>query len=176
MSTALTLVNLAVVALLLARDWGHRRATLFALLRPLILSALVVPFVMPGWNFTGNGLLLELAAILIGAALGVLVCAFMRVSVDSTGQVWTDAGVPYASAWIVVALARQAFVYGCQHWFTVGLGRFLYGHHISVNAFADAIMFFMLSTVVANRLTILIRGRLMPPATAGVMTGAVPAE
>lgn len=48
MSTAITLANLAIVALVLARDLGHRRATMFALLRPLLLAAVVIPFVMSG--------------------------------------------------------------------------------------------------------------------------------
>ncbi|GIH18087.1 hypothetical protein [Rugosimonospora africana] len=160
MSTALTLANLAIVAVLLARDWGHRRVTLFALLRPLVLSAVVIPFVMPGWDLTGNGLLLELATVVAGAALGVFACLFMRVSVDANGQSWTDAGWAYALVWLAIAAARQAFIYGCQHWFTRDLGMFLVDNRISVNAFADAIMLLTLTTVVANRAAILIRGRL----------------
>src|SRR5690348_14774282 len=107
MSTALTLLNVAIVVLLLARDWGHRRVTLFGLLRPVILAAVVVPFVMPGWDLSGRGLLLILGTAVLGVALGLLTCAFMRVSVDASGQAWTDAGWPYAVAWVVIAGARQ---------------------------------------------------------------------
>lgn len=170
--SALTLANLAIVALLLARDWGHRRATLFALLRPLLLSAVVIPFVMPGWDFTGNGLLLELATVVVGAALGVCACLFMRVSADASGQVWTDAGWAYATVWVLIAAARQVFIYGCQHWFTRDLGLFLVNNRISVDAFADAVMLLTLTTVVANRAAILIRGRLSArPAALAVATG-----
>ncbi len=165
MSTALTLISIAMVVLVLARDWGHRRATLFALLRPL-LAVLVVPFVMPGWDFTGNGLLLEIAAIAVGALLGVFSNLFMRVSVDGEGRMWTDAGIGYAAVWVAVAAARQLFIYGCQHWFQRDIGMFLYNQHISVNGFADAIMFLTLATVVTNRLAILTRGRRTAPVSA----------
>lgn len=170
MATALTLGNLAIVAVLLARDWGHRRVTLFALLRPLLLSAVVIPFVMPGWDLTGNGLLLELATVVAGAALGAGACLFMRVSVDANGQAWTDAGWAYAVVWVAIVAARQAFIYGCQHWFTRALGMFLVDNHISVDAFADAIMLLTLTTVVGNRAAILIRGRLAPKRVPAVVT------
>ncbi|MFE9689630.1 hypothetical protein [Micromonospora sp. NPDC005806] len=175
MSTALTLANLAIVAVLLARDWGHRRVSLLALLRPLLLSAVVVPFVMPGWDLTGNGLLLELATVAAGALLGVLASSFMRVTVDATGRAWTDAGLAYVAVWIAIAASRQAFIYGCQHWFTRDLGAFLVGNRISVNAFADSIMLLTLTTVVANRLAILIRSRLptaSPPPRAAAPVGS----
>ncbi|MFR9780600.1 hypothetical protein ACL02O_31695 [Micromonospora sp. MS34] len=165
MSTALTLLNLTIVAVLLARDWGHRRVTLLGLLRPLLLAAVVVPFVSPGWDLAGNGLLLEISAAVVGASLGVLSCLFMRVTVDNRGQMWTDAGVAYAVTWVAIAAARQVFIYGCQHWFTRDLGMFLINNHISVNAFADSIMLLTLATMIANRLTILMRTRLAATAS-----------
>ncbi|MGW5365307.1 hypothetical protein [Actinopolymorpha pittospori] len=160
MSTALTLLNLAIVAVLLVRDWGHRRVTLFGLLRPLLLAAVVVPFVSPGWDLTSNGLVLEVLAAVVGALLGVLSCLFMRVTVDTGGQRWTQAGVAYAVAWVAIAATRQVFIYGCQHWFTRDLGMFLIDNRISVNAFADSIMLLTLATMIANRLTILVRAHL----------------
>jgi hypothetical protein len=169
MSTPLTLLNLAIVGLLLARDLGHRRVNVLAMLRPLLLAAVIVPFVMPGWDMTGNGLVLELVTVATGAGLGLLACAFMRVSVDSSGQAWTDAGVGYAVVWVVIAALRQCIIYGAQHWFTKALGRFLFDNHISVTAFADSIMLFTLTTVIANRLAILARSRAR--AVAAVATG-----
>jgi hypothetical protein len=100
----------------------------------------------------------ELGAVLAGAAIGVLTCAFMKVSVDSSGQKWTDAGVPYAAIWIVLAGARSALVYGCTHWFSYSLGMFLINNHIGVNAFGGAIMFLSLVPIVVNRLMIMARG------------------
>ncbi len=161
MSTAMTFASLAIVVLILARDFGHRRVTLFAVLRPLIAAAIVIPFVAPGWNASGDGLALEIGALLLGIAVGLLTFAFMRVSVDATGQVWTDAGYPYAVAWVVFTVARLIFVYGCEHWFTRELGTFLVGNHIAVDAFADAIIFVFLTPVVTNRIAIGIRSRMI---------------
>ena len=158
MSAALTLLSLAIVALVLARDWGHRKVTMFALLRPLI-AVVIIPFVAPGWNATGHGLVLEIVALAAGIALGLLTFAFMKVSVDANGQAWTDAGYPYAAAWIVIAAARLIIIYGSQHWFTRDLGMFLVNNHISVNAFADSIIFLSIAPVVINRLAIVIRSR-----------------
>ncbi|MEV5576443.1 hypothetical protein AB0L06_40985 [Spirillospora sp. NPDC052269] len=160
MSTALTLVNLAVVGLVLMRDFGHRRVPkIVTLLRPLVLFVLIVPFVMPGWDFTGNGLLLQLAAIVAGAGIGVLTCAFMKISRDDKGQEWSDAGVAYAVVWAVVVLLRQGLIYGSQHWFTHDLGVFLVDNRISVHAYAGTIMFLSVTTVFGNRLALLLRSR-----------------
>jgi hypothetical protein len=173
MSSALTLVSIAMVAVVLLKDWGHRRVTLIALLRPLLLAAVIVPFVMPGWDLAGNGLLLELGAALAGIAVGLLACSFMKVTVDAGGQTWTDAGLAYAAVWVTFTAARQAFIYGCQHWFTRDLGMFLIHDHISVNAFADSIMLVSLAPVLANRLAILVRSRVRENGAATQATGAI---
>lgn len=168
MSTALTLVSLAVVALVLVKDWGHRRVTVFALLRPLLAAAVVVPFVAPGWDASGGGLAMEIGSVVVGGLLGLLASAFAKVTVDADGQAWTDAGLGYAAVWVAITGLRQLFVYGCQHWYTRDLGRFLFSHHISVAAFADSIMFLALAPIVGNRLAILVRSR-------RAAAGAVPA-
>jgi hypothetical protein len=173
MSSALALVSIALVAVVLLKDWGHRRVTLFALLRPVLLAVVIVPFVMPGWDLAGNGLLLELGAALAGIAVGLLACSFMKVTVDVDGQTWTDAGLAYAVVWVAFTAARQAFIYGCQHWFTRDLGMFLVRNHITLNAFADSIMLLSLGPVLANRLAIMVRSRLRETGPASQATGVV---
>jgi hypothetical protein len=160
MSTVLTLISLATVALVLARDWGHRKVSLFALLRPLI-AVIIVPFVAPGWDLSGPGLPLEIGGLVAGVALGLVTMAFMRVSVDAGGQAWTDTGLPYALLWVVLAALRLILIYGTEHWFTQAVGMFLVNNHISVDAFADSIIFLAIAPVVANRLAILIRVRVI---------------
>jgi hypothetical protein len=97
----------------------------------------------------------------VGVALGVVTMAFMTVSVDDSGQAWTDTGVPYAALWVVVAALRLILIYGTEHWFTQAVGTFLVNNHISVDAFADSIIFLAIGPVVANRLAILLRVRLI---------------
>jgi hypothetical protein len=159
MSTELTLASLLVVVLVLARDWGHRRVTLFALLRPWLAAAIIIPIVAPGFSASGDGIWLEAGGLVLGVAIGLLTLAFMKISVDAGGQAWTDTGYPYAAVWVAFAAARQILIYGSQHWFTKDLGLFLFDNHISVDAFAYSIIFLFLAPVVTNRLVILIRTR-----------------
>lgn len=83
----------------------------------------------------------------------------------ATSRAWTCAsGYPYAAAWLIFTAARLLFVYGVEHWFTRSVGIFLVDNHISVDAFADSIMFLFLAPVVVNRLAILVRSRTLVPA------------
>lgn len=159
MSNGMTVAVLAMVVLVLARDLGHRRISWLALLRPIVLPLVMIPFVGVDWDFAGNGLALEAAAVLVGLGVGVLANAFMKVSRGADGQAYTDAGLAYAVVWIVATAARQALIYGTQHWFTRDLGMFLMDHQVSVAAFADSIVFLSVLPLVGNRLLLLARVR-----------------
>ncbi|MCO5994142.1 hypothetical protein [Actinoallomurus rhizosphaericola] len=161
--SAITIVNLVIFAAVLIKDWGHNRITMFAVLRPLLLTAVIVPFFLPKFDTAGGGLALEAASIGGGIVLGALACALLRVSVDESGQGWYDAGWAYVAVWTAITVLRQLLIYGCQHWFARDLGRFLIDHHISVAAFADSILFFTLTLVIITRVGILLRSR-MPSA------------
>jgi hypothetical protein len=69
-------------------------------------------------------------------------------------QAWTDTGLPYTVIWVALAAVRLTLIYGTEHWFTRAIGKFLVNNHISVNAFADSIIFVAIAPVIANRLTI----------------------
>jgi len=167
-----------VAALLV--DLGHRRLTAFRLLRPLVLTAVVVPFVMPGFDLQGAGLGLEAAAVAAGLVLGLLTAAAMRVERDpGDGSLFTVAGVVYAAIWIVFGAARALFIYETGHSaaFSKAVGTFLVTNHISVTALADAMLFLGLAMIVTNRCVLFLRGRRVPApavarATASAGTGA----
>ncbi|GAA4638516.1 hypothetical protein GCM10023196_096580 [Actinoallomurus vinaceus] len=163
--SAITIVNLVILAAILIKDWGHNRVTLFPIVRPLLLSVAIVPFVLPKFDAAGGGLTMEAASVVAGIAVGALACAMLRVSVDEEGKGWYDAGYAYVVVWVLISVLRQLFVYGCQHWFTRDLGRFLVENRISPAAFGDSILFFTLSMVIATRLGILIRSRLLAART-----------
>jgi membrane protein CcdC involved in cytochrome C biogenesis len=162
--------NLLVPVAVLGVDFGRRRLTVMRILRPFVIAAVVVPFVMPGFDLHGSGLLLESAAIVAGVLLGAGTAMLMRVEHDAgTGWVFTLAGTLYAAVWIAVGAARLLFSYESTHSaaFARALGQFLIGNHISVTALADAILFVGFAMMIANRAVLLLRSRRLKPPLGG---------
>ena len=169
MSITLWTANLLIPVAVLGVDLGRRRLTVMRILRPFVITAVVLPFVMPGIDLHGAGLLIEVAAVAAGLLLGAGTVMFMRVERDpGTGSLWTVAAAPYAAGWIAIALARLAFSYESENSaaFERALGQFLTGNHISVTALADAIMFVGFAMMIATRGALLLRSRRPRPAGA----------
>jgi len=152
--------NLAILAVVLLTDYGTRKFTTSRLIRPFITAAVIVPFFFKGLATSGNGLLIELAGIVAGLALGVLAAALMRVFADdATGRPMTTAGLPYALFWVVIVAARLYFAYGAQHVFSQQLGMWLYTSHITVAALTAALIFFSVATLVGRTAALGARAR-----------------
>jgi hypothetical protein len=152
--------NLAILAVVLLTDYGTRKFTTSRLIRPFITAAVIVPFFFKGLATSGNGLLIEVAGIVAGLALGVLAAALMRVFADdATGRPMTTAGLPYALFWVVIVAARLYFAYGAQHVFSQQLGMWLYTSHITVAALTAALIFFSVATLVGRTAALGARAR-----------------
>ncbi len=143
-------LNLGLLALILGTNLGTRQVTLARLVGPLALVAAVAWFYLGSVPTSGNDTVLEGVGVAAGLVLGVVAGLLVRVREHDDG-VWTRAGWPYASLWVVVIGGRMLFAYGADHWFTAAIGRFSYQHAISgADAWTAAFVLMAVSMVVSR--------------------------
>jgi hypothetical protein len=152
--------NLVILVTVLLSDYGQRAFTTTRLIRPFIAAVVIIPFFFKGVQSSGNGLLLEVAGVLAGLALGVLAASLMRVFADpATGRVVTRGGLPYVLFWVVIVAARLYFTYGSEHVFSRQLGSWLYTNSVTVNGLTAALIFFSVAMLLGRTGALAARAR-----------------
>jgi hypothetical protein len=152
--------NLVILVTVLASDYGHRFVTPLRLIRPFIAAVIIIPFFFKGVQTSGDGLLIEVAGIAAGVALGVLAASLMRVFADTaTGRVATIGGNAYALFWIVVVAARLYFTYGANHVFSRPLGEWMASSHVTVDGLTAALIFFSVAMLLGRTGALAARAR-----------------
>jgi hypothetical protein len=160
MDASVWIPQAAILAVVLLSDYGVRQLTTKRLVRPFITAIIIIPFFFKGAATSGNGLLLEMAGIVAGLALGVLAASLMRVFADpATGRPATRGGLPYCLFWVVIVAARLFFAYGAQHVFSRQLGEWLSTNHIAVDALTAAIIFFSVAMLHGRTGALALRAR-----------------
>jgi hypothetical protein len=159
MLTNALIVNALILFAVLQSDLGPaRKLSPHRLLRPLLLSAAIVPLFLQAIATHGTGLALEIGGGVAGILLGLAAANLMRVRYEPTsGQLVTRAGATYAALWTAAIAARSCFSIGAVHWFNHPLATWMTNHQVSSAAITDTLIIMAVAMTLARTLSLAVR-------------------
>ncbi len=158
MPTSAIILTAAILLGVFTSDLGRRAITTQRLIRPLMIAAGVGALYLTAFATSGAGLAIELAGAGAGILLGLVAGGLMRIERDGrTGETFSRAGLGYAAIWAAVAVARLAFIYGAQHWFSGSLDTWMVAHHVTAAALTDSIIIVALAMATTRTLSLAAR-------------------
>lgn len=174
MLTKALIINALVLIAVLEADLGRgRKISRLRILRPLLLSAAIVPLFVQTVATRGTGLALEIGGACAGVLLGALASRLVSVrQAPGTNRAVSDAGFGYAALWIAVIAARSAFSYGSAHWFTASLGQWMSDHAVSGAAVTDTLVFMAVAMLLTRTGTLLVRAQRLGRGGVATVAGA----
>ncbi len=160
MLTNALIINGLVLFAVLESDLGPaRKLSRFRVLRPLLLSAAIVPMFLQAIAPQGTGLALEISGGVAGVLLGLAAASLIRIRRDpQTGRVVTRAGVAYAALWVTVIAARSCFSIGATHWFSHPLATWMVNHQVTGAAITDTLVIMAVAMTLTRTLSLAVRG------------------
>jgi hypothetical protein len=159
MLTNALIVNGLVLFAVLESDLGPaRKLSRFRLLRPLLLSASIVPMFLEAIATHGAGLALEIGGGVAGVLLGAAAASLISIRRQpATGRLVTRAGAAYAAIWIAVIGARSCFSIGALHWFDHPLTTWMANHQVTGAAITDTLIIMAVAMTLARTVSLAVR-------------------
>jgi len=151
-TTSAYIIN-AILVLLVVRQIREHRMDLRGLAGPVLAVGAAAVFFLSSSSVPtrGNDVLLELALVAAGAAMGCLSGLFTHLRRDRDGLVWGHAGWVSASLWVTGMGARAAFVFAAANGLGPAIGRFSAAHDItSSKAWVAALVMMALADVLTR--------------------------
>jgi hypothetical protein len=149
MTTSQYVLNLGLLALILAANLGTRVMSVRRLALPVIVVVLAAIVYLRGLPTTGNSTYLELAGAVAGVLLGVAAAMLVRVR-RQADRVLATAGGAFAGLWIAVIGGRILFAYAASHWLSRTIGTFSLRHELAPGAWTAGFVLMALTMIVAR--------------------------
>jgi hypothetical protein len=150
MTTTEYLLNVGILALVLATNLGTRVLTWRRLVVPVLLVVLAGGSFLRQLPTAGHDVELELAGLTAGVLLGVVAALLVRVH-RVGDRVVTSAGAGFAVLWVAVVGGRVLFAYGAGHWYGAAIAGFSRSVRITGSgAWAAAFVLMALAMVISR--------------------------